>query len=142
MVVTKENISVETISDLKPYKVAAWQGASVSLGDEFTKLYGKHGTHKRKYREYPSQLNQNIAFWSGKVDVLIIDKHIFNYYRKMLSGEFNTSQSISLNSDLLPEETIHYAAFKDRSLRDQFNDALVAMRHDGIYQGIIDRHTK
>lgn len=141
VVVTRnsEGIQLDHIKDLAPYKVGAWQGASVTLGKEIGRLYGKGGTHRRDYREYPSQLNQNIAFWSGKIDVMIIDQHIFSYYRRMLANDFETEQHVTFHK-LFPQETPHYVAFKEKVLRDQFNDALAILKYNGRYRKVIERY--
>jgi len=108
------------------------------LGNAFKGLYGKKGTHKRKYREFPSQLNQNIAFWSGMTDVIIVDLYIFNYYTNMLGNDFNTDQKLDYHN-LFPNEIPQYVAFKDKKLRDEFNDALKQLRYDGTYNAIVNR---
>lgn len=134
-----DNISLDKVSDLIPYKLGSWQGANMSLGEEFASLYGKDGKYKERYRDFASQLRQNIEFWMGNVDVLIIDQNIFEYYRKFLSSEFGTAQAVTYHN-LFPKEIPHYAAFKERWLRDEFNDALATLRANGRYREIINRY--
>lgn len=127
------------VSDLAPYRVGAWQGTSVTLGKEIGQLYGKGGTHRHNYREYPSQLSQNVAFWSGKIDVMIIDQHVFGYYRRMLANDFETDQHVTFHK-LFSQETPHYVAFREKRLRDQFNDALTILRYKGGYRQVMERY--
>lgn len=144
LAVTKENrnISLNKVSDLEPYTVSTWPGGYTVLGDDFNKLYGKRGTHKKNYKQFPSQLNQSMSFWSNKTDVMIVDRYIFKHYRKMLSHEFGTFSQKVIFSHLFSKESPHYAAFKEKKLRDQFNDALIMLKQDGIYQAIVERYTK
>jgi len=90
---------------------------------------------------YSSQLEQNIAFWSGETEAMVIDRYIFDYYRKMLSNNLDTSQKVDFHN-LIPDEIPQYVAFKDKKLRDQFNKALAKLRDDGIYQKVVDRYIK
>lgn len=135
----RDNITLNKVADLAPYKLGTWQGANVSLGKEFATLYGRHGRQRARYRDFASQLQQNIEFWTGNIDVLIIDRNIFEYYRKFLSQEFGTDQAVVYHH-LFSKETPYYAAFKERGLRDEFNDALETLRTSGRYQEIINRY--
>lgn len=134
------NISLNSIADLAPYTVSAWPGAYTVLGNTFAKLYGKRGTHKQNYTEYSNQLFQHEDFWSNKTEVMVLDRFIFAYFKKQLANKYATSQPIKFNH--LFGHVNYRAAFKDKRLRDQFNDGLSILRFNGKYQEIIDRYTK
>ncbi len=133
-----KNIVLNSFDDLKNYKVAVRSGSNMALGNSFAnKIY-----QNKKDNKFANQLHQNIAFWSDKADVIIVDRYIFNYYKNMLANEFDTlSQAVEFN-DLFSKKIPYYAAFKDKNLRDQFNSALETLKKSVEYQAIISRYIK
>lgn len=136
------NISLEKISDLQDYTVGTWPGAYTVLGEEFATLYGRQGTHRNKYFQFSNQLRQNEEFWSDNLEVMILDRHIFAYYKKLLADKYPTQTTQLRFDDIFEGDVIYFAAFKDKELRDRFNDALAVIRYDGTYQKIIDQYIK
>ena len=137
---SSNNISLNRVSDLAPYAVSTWPGAYTVLGSEFAKLYGRKGTHRHNYSQFSNQLHQQEEFWTNKTEVMILDRYIFAYFQKLLADKYATSQKLDFVN--LFGHVNYRAAFKDRKLKDRFNDALSILRFNGKYQEIIDRYTK
>ncbi len=136
-----DNISLNSVNDLRHYSISTWPGAHTALGPAFARLYGRKGTHRNSYTQFSSQLQQNIAFWSNETEAMIIDRNIFAYYRNMLKDTLPTFRKVVM-APLFNKETPYYAAFKDKKLRGEFNDALATIRYNGTYQKIIDKYIK
>jgi polar amino acid transport system substrate-binding protein len=142
----KSGLVINTIADLKGLHIVAWQKAYRDFGPEFEKLFSPDPPYNspyfgKQYLEIPSQRNQNIMFWQGRADVIIVDKTIFEYYRKELSKEFNTSEEVVYHQ-IFPELTHYQVAFRDPKIRDDFNEGLTYLRDKGIYQKLVDNYIK
>ena len=74
-------------------------------------------------------------FWSHRIDLIIIDSFIFNWFRDALSEDFITTDEIA-NHPLLPEKTDYRIAFKDKDIRDAFNVGLTKLKRTGRYEAL------
>ncbi len=131
------HLDISTIADLKGKRVGAWELAHGDLGEEFKQVSTELGP---RYFEYDNQQQQNLAFWQGKVDVLIVDELIFKWMRLQLGKSIRTDYPIVTHL-LLNDSTEYKVSFKDPALRDRFNKELQALGDNGEYQAIIDRYT-
>jgi polar amino acid transport system substrate-binding protein len=139
-------IVIKNISDLKGLTIVAWQAAYKDLGKEFENLFSPMPPYNspyfnKQYRELASQENQNKMFWAGRADVIVVDKTIFEFYRKTLSNQFDTSKEV-VYYGIFPELTHFQVAFKDKQTRDDFNEGLKYIKEKGIYQKLIDNYIK
>ncbi len=135
------NVRIESIKDLARYSPVAWQNAYINLGEEFARYFGPKakGKYLDNYLEFVNQDNQNHYFWVGRADVVIIDKTIFLWHRKRLSGQFNTQQALVFH-DIFDKATHFKVNFKNEAIRNDFNMALAQLRESGEYQTIIDQY--
>ena len=111
-------------------RVGGWKNASKNLGEEFKTAVDSKSF---KYYEYPNQKNQNIAFWNNKLDIIIIDQTIFEWYRKTL----NTSELKEIYTYPIFKEKYTYVSFKDKKIRDEFNRVLSELKKSGEYDRIV-----
>ena len=90
------DITLDGIADLPGHSIAAWQNAHEHLSDEFARLFGRHATddYRRHYFDPADQLAQVKMFWSGHVEVVIIDRLIFDYLTTRLDQKFDTDHDI------------------------------------------------
>ncbi len=139
----KSGIVLKNISDLKGKSILAWQNAHKDLGKEFEALFSPSVTlpYREKYYEIPIQQNQNIMFWKERADVIVIDKTIFLWYRKQLSDQADTAEEIVFHT-IFDAKTSFQVAFKDKQIRDDFNEGLKYIREKGIYQQFVDKYIK
>jgi polar amino acid transport system substrate-binding protein len=141
----KSGLVINTIADLKGLRIVSWQKSYRDLGPEFEKLFSPDPPNNspyfgKQYLEIASQRNQNKMFWTGRAEVIIVDKTIFEYYRKELSKQFNTSEEVVYHN-IFPELTHYQVAFRDPQIRDDFNEGLKYLREKGIYQKLVDNYT-
>lgn len=78
-------------------------------------------------------------FWLGRVDAIVIDRAIFAWYKRELSGTMDVEDELVYHN-IFHSGTWFNAAFADRTQRDQFNAALRSMKADGSYQRILDKY--
>ncbi len=137
----RDKANIQSIQDLTRYSPVAWQNAYINLGNEFARYFGPNakGKHLENYLEFVNQDNQNDYFWVDRADIIIIDKTIFLWHRKRLSGQFNTQQAVVFH-DIFDKATHFKVNFKNKAIRNDFNEALMQLRASGEYQAIIDRY--
>lgn len=136
-----EGVVINSIQDLTKYKPAAWQNAYRNLGPEFVKYYGPEsdGDYLKDYMEFGNQEAQNAFFWAGRANVIIVDKFIFLWYRKQLANQYNTGVDLVFHK-IFPKETSYQVNFRDKNLRDDFNEGLQFLRESGRYQQLFDQY--
>lgn len=136
-------IVIEDLGDLDGKSIAIWQNGYRDLGEEFFEMY-KPESRPDSYIDFPNQETQNVFFWKDRVDVIIIDKTIFFWNKKLLneSDEFNGSLSgreVDLHK-IFPGKTSFSVSFKDEEMMKKFNKALEEMDKDGTTQQIYDEY--
>ncbi len=137
----KDGIVINNTEDLTKYTTVAWQSAYLNLGPEYEKFFGPNTSksHLEKYSEFGDQERQNAFFWLGRAQILIVDKYVFQWFRKKLASTYDTTEQIELH-DIFPVETHYQVSFKDKILRDDFNQGLKHLKDTGKYQAIIQRY--
>jgi polar amino acid transport system substrate-binding protein len=136
-----QRIALRSIADLDRYTFAIWQNGWRDLGPVFEARYRPDagGRFPHNYHQPTNQQAQNKMFWLGRVDLIIVDKKVFEWYRKQLSAEFNTQIELDYHT-IFAASTGFKVAFRDRELRNAFNRALHAMRKDHTYARILARY--
>lgn len=132
---------VNSIADLDKYSFIIWQGGWRDLGPQFEARYHPDAAGKfpANYFEGFTQLGQSTAFWKGTTDLIIVDKTIFQWFRRQLGKTMDTREEVVYH-DIFERQTGYPVAFRDRALRDQFNLELKKMRNDGTLQEILNRY--
>lgn len=138
---SRSAIKLTHLEELKKYSFVIWQDGWRNLNDEFEEHYrpDRAGNFPKNYYQAYTQLSQNKMFWANRVQLIIIDKTIFEHYRKQLAKEFDTSIAITYH-DLFKLKTSYNVVFSDPTLHKQFNAGLRKLRANGDYQRIIDRY--
>lgn len=136
-----KRIALRSIADLDRYTFAIWQNGWRDLGPVFEARYRPDagGRFPPNYYQPTNQQAQNKMFWLGRVDLIVVDKKVFEWYRKQLSSGFNTQIELDYHT-IFPANTGFKVAFRDRDVRNAFNRALQAMRNDHSYARIIARY--
>jgi polar amino acid transport system substrate-binding protein len=127
---SSRNLNVQQIEDLARYSVAAFQNASMVLGDRFGMMASAHSD----YRELPSQATQNKLLFTGRVDVVVGDRLIFQYFSRTLEPKIDNTQAVTFHR-IFPESP-RRAVFRDIRVRDAFNAGLKAIRANHTYDAI------
>ncbi|GAB2876174.1 hypothetical protein GCM10027277_51970 [Pseudoduganella ginsengisoli] len=130
----RRNLKINQIEDLAAYSVAAFQNASMVLGDRYSLVASGHAD----YRELPAQITQNKLLFMGRVDVVVGDRLIFNYYIDKLEPQIDVKQAVMFHR-IFPE-TPRKAVFRDARVRDAFNAGLKAIRSNSKYDAIVKQY--
>ena len=136
---TADHIKLNVIADLKGHRFAAWGGANQVLGREFNEASGLGVSPE--YLEYDNQLIQNKMFWSHRIDLLVIDQFVFNWYQQRLSDSFITTDQVTTHP-LLSKKTLYHIGFKTKEFRGIFNSGLSKLKQSGRYDELRAEHLK
>ncbi|WP_436269718.1 substrate-binding periplasmic protein [Pseudoduganella sp. LjRoot289] len=131
---SSRNLELRQVEDLAHYSVAAFQNASMVLGDRFGKVVANHG----RYKEFPTQITQDKLLFTGRVDVVVGDYLIFRYYSDKLEPQIDSSQAVTYHK-IFPESP-RKAVFHDMRVRDGFNAGLRIIRANGTYDAIVRQY--
>jgi len=127
-------IAYKSINDLKNLSIITFQGASGYFGEEFAKLSEKSDYHElHDMSKFPELLLKE------RYDVVILDFYIFYYFLKK-QLEKNSAQYAykEIASFALVPEVNAYAGFKDKTLRDKFNQQLSIFKQAKYDQKIVE----
>lgn len=128
------NIEINSVADLSARSILAFQNARKYLGSEFEEMAANNGA----YHETADQRTQNKLLFLERVDVVIGDRYIFQW--------FSRDENVTKYTGPAPKVTYHeifppshfQSVFKDQKICDQFNLALKQLKASGRYQEIVD----
>ena len=134
------DIKLNTVSDLFKYRVGTWQTGPKNLGGEMLKHYGDD------YELYASKKLNNIATDQSRVtmlvrnrlDVNVEDILIFKYYVAELEAKGITFEYDV--HELWPSQFLFKAVFKDKAIRDAFNQGLAQMKNSNRYDDVYKKY--
>ena len=110
------SIKLDKMSELQTHTVVAFQNAQKVLGQVFAQAT----EISPLYIELPEQRKQVELLLSHKVDVVVMDINIFNYFAKSISGS-SQADKVQVHRLFTPN---HYSAvIQDPVLRASFNQA-------------------
>ncbi|MDI9244407.1 transporter substrate-binding domain-containing protein [Marinobacter sp. CHS3-4] len=125
---------VDEIGDLESYRVVAWERAYQDLGDEFYGLFAPQNRGDDSlYMEHHSQAAQVKMFWMGRADLLVIDKVIFEWYRKQMPPALMSHRDVHFHS-VFSTPTYYPALFRDKALCKEFREGLDDLKSRGDYE--------
>ena len=126
------------VSDLENHSLLSWQDAAIHLGD----TYAKMANNNAQYSETFDQSVQVKMLFSGKVEVVQMDAHIFDYYREKVANSVKIDTTQKVDRFALFGASPNGFLFKSKDLRDKFNAQLQRLKSSGEYQKIFDRYMK
>ncbi len=126
------------ISDLVNYSVVSWQGAKIAIGGEYADMADKNN----KYREIANQETQIKLLYSGREDVIQIDRQIFKYYRKKVSEESKIDASLPVDIFPLFGKNPCGFLFRDKKVQVIFNKNFEILKKCGRYDKIFEKYTQ
>ncbi len=129
-----DNLTITSFEDLKDVTSVAWQGAMTDLGEAFTKVTKGNA----KYRENPDQKAQYETFKKGRVQAIVIDKHIFQWWEKQLSAQYGQEELVY--HPIFPGVNEYRIGFVSKEIRDAFDAELTRIKEDGTYDQIIQKY--
>lgn len=128
---TKRDLQIDTIEDLKGKSVIAFQTATAVLGKRFADIMAQHPS----YMEIAQQERQVSLLLRGSVDAIVLDRNIFRFIKSTFPEE---QQGATTLHEIFPVSA-YQAAIYDPELRAQFNETLALFMKDGRYQALINK---
>ena len=131
----------KSLSFLKDKYIIAFQRATDILGEDFAGI----AAGNERYEEVAAQENQVIRlFLERKADLVVMEKQIFNYYRKKIleAGTIGRKAEAAVTYHEIFPPTHYRFAFRSRQIRDDFNHGLKTIRQNSQYNRIMDKYQK
>ena len=129
----ENKIKLTHIKELPKYRVAAFQMANRYLG----KAYSRAVKNSQHYLEVPNQFRQVKLFLEKRVDVVVMDINIFNYYLKKIEGELNNTQ---VDVHYIFPRNPYSLAFKDPKYVTSFNYQLGLFKRSPLYKSLLEKY--
>lgn len=129
--------SIEHTAELGKWRVLAWEGASSLLPASYDQL---EAVANGRYHEIADQQKQVRSLFSGRTDVILSDRLIFEWYRRQLKSEItlDTSQPVHIYAVLPPSET--GILLHDSALRARLDNRIKALKASPRYQAVFSRY--
>lgn len=121
----ERHLRIERIEDLRGFSVSAFQRARFLLGPQFQRMAEANA----RYREEAQQLGRNRLLYSRRVDLVVGERHIFEYLNREVADQVDTSQPLDW-FDIFPP-TPYQVGFVSAALRDRFDAALARVQARG-----------
>ena len=129
----KDNIKINSLNNLAKINFVAWKNSFNDLGGKYYHYFNpKDGKYKKSYHDNFSQLDDAQMFFSKKVDALVSDKTIFNWFKLY----FDRNDKFTVHH-IFNSTTTYPVLFKDKKIRDIFNKGLRKLKKSGRYDAII-----
>lgn len=132
------NYKIEKLENLKGYNFIAFQNARKYLGTDFGAVASSAG---KNYSEIADQKQQVYKLLMGRTNLVIMDRHIFKFYKNELIAEQKVPEDIETELFELFEPTEYKTAFKDKKLRDDFNEGIKYLKESGRYDAIYNYYS-
>lgn len=127
---TSDHIDLDSLLDLDQRSILAFQNAAKVLPAEFRRI----AAASPNYRETVDQRAQVEMLQKQRVQVVVMDMNIFNYYNN------KAAQVSQVDVHHLFQPTLYRAAFRDALLVKQFNRALSQFQQSTRYAGLQERY--
>ena len=134
-----KKFQIHSINDLVNKRVLAFQNASKYLGP----VYAAMAKNNQDYREHAKQSLQVKQLYADRVDVVISEKRIFNYWRSQAQSEgalYERNSHKTLKYHNIFSASPRNVKFIQRQTRDDFNAGLKVIKASGLYQAIIKKY--
>lgn len=133
-----KHYKINKIDDLLNFNMIAFQNAHIYLGTEFGAISKKT---TKSYSEVADQKQQVLMLLRGRTDVIVMDRHIFKFYKNELIHEGLVDKGVQTELFELFEPTKYQCAFKDKQIRDDFNEGLRALQKSGRIDQIYNEYS-
>ncbi|QBG37332.1 transporter substrate-binding domain-containing protein [Litorilituus sediminis] len=133
---SRNKFQFSSMDDLVGSSIVAWQGAMYSLDDKYEKM----ATANPFYMEIHNQKSQVKLLFNGRVDVIQLDKNIFEYYRLQIAkdGYINVNQGVDKFAFLTPNPGGFM--FHSQKVRDDFLTQVNKMIESGQMHRIFQQY--
>jgi len=121
---------INRIADLGAYSISSFQRARFLLGSEFQAM----AEHNPRYREEAQQIARNRLLFTRRIEVIVGDARIINYFNREVAQQVDTSLPLTWYPLFPP--TPYQVGFRLESRRNSFNRGLEAIHRSGEYRAI------
>ncbi|MBC3862959.1 transporter substrate-binding domain-containing protein [Undibacterium jejuense] len=130
-----ERRSIQEIADMANYSIVAFQGASVSFGEQFFAVTRQ----SPRYQELNDQVAQLEMLMAQRTDAIVADQYIAQYKLAELTQRGRVkSGKISCSYEF--KNSPYRAFFKNKAVADTFNSGLAKIIQSGEYEQILKRY--
>ena len=129
---SKNHLSIKTITDLARFNVVSFQGATGYFGAEY-----QQAVTQGKYRELHDMSKFPEMLLRSRTQVVVLDYYIFYYFLKKYTNG-NPISSVTAHP-IIPPVNAH-VGFNNEQLRDNFNQALAIIQNQGMVTKVIDNY--
>lgn len=133
-----KKIDISKISELETHSIIAFSNATTYLGQDYSDMARSH----TNYVETDSQLNQVDSLFQEKVDIVIMDKTIFEFYQKRLkrtspkTPHYRKKVAFSYTF----ESSEYHVAFHNGALKDAFDVGIYHLNEIGRMEKIYNKY--
>ncbi|MET1079039.1 MAG: transporter substrate-binding domain-containing protein [Pseudomonas sp.] len=125
---------IDSIEDLAGHSVSAFQRARFLLGPRFQHM----AEANPRYREEAQQIARNRLLYTGRIEVIVGDARIIDYFNREVDKQVDIHQPLSRFA--IFEPTPYRLGFRFQIQRDLFNRGLAKIRRSGEYEAIERRY--
>ncbi|MGV8843651.1 MAG: substrate-binding periplasmic protein [Pseudomonas sp.] len=130
LALASHNYQIDTIADLDRYSISTFQRARVLLGPVFQHM----AVTNPNYQEEARQINRNRLLYIGRVDVIVGDSRMINYFSREVSDQVDINQPVTRYKLFAP--TPYRMGCRFQAPRDRFDQGLAIIRQSGKYAAI------
>jgi polar amino acid transport system substrate-binding protein len=127
------NLHIEKVSDLNAVSILGFQNSTQYLGDKFKDIANANP----HFSEITNQKSQVVMLFNGYVQVIVLERRIFEYYRHILKLKLDTSISVTEVALFNPAQ--RKIACYDQIIANRVDSAITALKQSYHYQEILDR---
>ena len=124
------HLSIREVGDMANFSISAYQRARYLLGPEFQQM----AENNPRYHEEAQQLGRNRLLFSGRTDLVVAERNIFEYLSREVADQVDTTQAVDW-FDIFPS-TPYQVGFIRAEQRDRFDQALLRVQQRGEDQRI------
>jgi len=132
----KRKYNFTEISQLGQYSFLSWQGAKKQLGSAYALMADRNPA----YRETHNQRLQVRMLFAERVDVIQLDKQIYEFYRSNLIKENKIDANVEVDQFPLFGKNPNGFLFRSIKARDDFVEQIALMKKDGRFNKIFDKY--
>ncbi|MGX9460020.1 substrate-binding periplasmic protein [Shewanella sp. A14] len=129
---SRNDLHIEQVHDLSAFSILGFQNAKQYLGDEF-KQVANTNPH---YSEITNQKSQVVMLFNGYIQVIVLERRIFEYYRHLLKSKLNTSIPVTEVALFNPAQ--RKIACHDEAIANRVNSAITSLKQTYRYQEILN----
>ncbi|CAN5189533.1 hypothetical protein BH11PSE10_BH11PSE10_15270 [soil metagenome] len=124
------------VADLAGLRVVGFQNAARYLGPDYAAMVRAN----KRYREQANQLSQLRMLFGGQADVIVAERHIFEYQLGQLAESRFPERAFAVDTFRLFDKIPYRVAFRDKALRDDFDKGVALIRKNGQLASITARY--